>query len=124
MKGSRFLDRNLYVTGQAHSAYDGDAGGYAAGLFGVGWQTPLGGPTGPTWYVGLEALAGAGGGGGVDVRGGALLEANAYVGFDLGPATSIRVNAGKLRSQRGKVDSTVVDVSLVFSFGLAGQGSR
>ncbi len=124
LKGSRFIDRNLYVTGQVHSAYDGGAGGYAAGLFGVGWQTPLGGPGGPTWYVGLEALSGAGGGGGVDVRGGALVQGNAYVGFDLGPSTSFRVNAGKIRSQRGNVDSTVIDVALVFSFGLAGQGSR
>lgn len=124
LKGSRFIDQNLYVTGQAHSAYEGNAGGYAAGLFGFGWQTPLGGPKGPTWYVGLEALSGAGGGGGVDVRGGALVQGNAYVGFDLGSSTSVRINAGKLRSQRGRVDSTVVDVALVFSFGLAGQGAR
>ncbi len=41
LKASRFLDRNLYVTGQAHSAFDGGAGGYAAGLFGVGWQTAV-----------------------------------------------------------------------------------
>lgn len=124
LKGSRFIDRNLYVTGQAHSAYDGHAGGYAAGLFGFGWQTPLGGPGGPTWYAGLEALSGAGGGGGVDVRGGALVQGNAYVGFDLGPSTSVRINVGKLRSQRGRVDATVVDAALVFSFGLAGQGAR
>ncbi|WP_418314943.1 hypothetical protein [Piscinibacter sakaiensis] len=124
LKGSRFLDRNLYVTGQAHSAYDGNAGGYAAGLFGFGWQTPLGGPTGPTWYAGLEALTGAGGGGGVDVRGGALVQGNAYVGFDIGPSSSLRFTVGKLRSQRGTVDATVADVALVFSFGLAGQGIR
>lgn len=124
LKGSRYIDRNLYVTGQAHSAYAGDAGGYAAGLFGFGWQTALGGPRGPTWYVGLEALTGAGGGGGVDVRGGALVQGNAYAGFDIGPTSSLRFNVGKIRSQRGKVDSTVADVALVFSFGLAGQGAR
>lgn len=125
LKVSRFLDNNLYLTGQAHSAFDGKAGGYAAGLLGVGWQQPLGSPgTGPTWYVGLEALAGAGGGGGVDVRGGALLQPAAYVGFDLTPSSSLRISTGQLRAQRGDLKSNVVDVSLVYSFGLAGQGSR
>lgn len=125
LKASRFLDKNLYVTGQAHSAFDGGAGGYTAGLFGVGWQQAMGTPgSGPTWHVGVEALAGAGGGGGVDVRGGALLQPNAYIGVDLGPTTALRVSAGQLRAQRGELKSTVVDVSLVFAFGLAGQGAR
>ena len=126
LKASRFLDENLYITGQAHSAVGGGAGGYSAGLFGFGWQTALGGRKGggPGWHVGLEALVGAGGGGGVDVRGGALVQPNAYVGFDIGPSTALRISAGKLRSQRGELNSTVVDVGLVFSFGLAGQGAR
>lgn len=125
LKANRFLDKNLYVAGQAHSAVDGSAGGYTAGLFGVGWQQTMGTPgSGPTWHVGIEALAGAGGGGGVDVRGGALLQPNAYVGVDLGPTTALRISAGQLRAQRGDLKSTVVDVSLVFAFGLAGQGAR
>ena len=126
LKASRFLDENLYITGQAHSSLDGRAGGYSAGLFGFGWQTALGGRKGggPGWHVGLEALVGAGGGGGVDVRGGALVQPNAYVGFDLGPSTALRISAGKLRAQRGELNSTVVDVGLVISFGLAGQGAR
>jgi hypothetical protein len=125
LKASRFLDRNLYVTGQAHSAFDGGAGGYSAGLFGVGWQQAMGTrETGPTWHVGIEALLGAGGGGGVDVGGGALVQPNAYVGFDLGPSSALRVGVGQLRAQRGELKSTVVDVSLVFAFGLAGQGAR
>lgn len=125
LKASRFLDNNTYVTGQAHSAYDGVAGGYSAGLFGLGWQQKMGTPeTGPTWHVGLEALVGAGGGGGVDVRGGALVQPNAYVGFDLSPSTAVRIGVGQLRAQRGEVRSTVVDLSLAFSFGLAGQGAR
>lgn len=125
LKASRFLDQNLYVTGQAHSAFDGQAGGYSAGLFGVGWQQAMGTKeTGPTWHVGLEALAGAGGGGGVDVRGGALLQPNAYVGFDLGPSSALRITAGQLRAQRGDLKANVVDLALIFSFGLAGQGAR
>jgi hypothetical protein len=124
LKASRFLDRNVYVTGEARSAFDGGAGGFSAGLFGVGWQQSFGGSGWPTWHLGLEALLGAGGGGGVDVRGGALVQPKAYIGVDLGPSSALRVSAGQLRAQRGRLDSTTVDVSLVFSFGLVGQGSR
>jgi hypothetical protein len=125
LKASRFLDDRLYITGEAHSAFHGQAGGYSAGLFGFGWQQPMGTPgSGPTWHVGLEALAGAGGGGGVDVRGGMLVQPNAYVGFDLGPTTALRVGMGQLRAQRGELKSSVVDVALVFSLGLVGQGAR
>ncbi|GAP37290.1 hypothetical protein [Piscinibacter sakaiensis] len=125
LKASRFLDANLYVTGQARSAVGGGAGGWSAGLFGVGWQQPMGTPgRGPTWHVGVEALAGAGGGGGVDARGGALLQPNAYVGIDLGPTSALRIGAGQLRARRGELKSTTVDVSLVFAFGLVGPGAR
>lgn len=125
LKANRFLDRNLYITGQARSAIEGGAGGFSTGLFGFGWQQQMGSwAGGPGWHVGLEALAGAGGGGGVDVRGGALIQPNVYLGVDLSPSTSLRVSAGQLRAQRGELKSTTVDVSLVFAFGLAGQGAR
>ncbi len=125
LKASRFLDRNLYVTGEAISAFDGNAAGFSAGLFGLGWQQSMGTlGAGPTWHVGLEALVGAGGGGGVDVRGGALAQGGAYVGFDINPTAAVRVGVARLRSQRGELNTTAVNLALVFTFGLAGQGAR
>ena len=57
---NRFVTPNLYVTGQAHSAFAGNAGAYSVGLFGIGAQLPLS----ERVRLGAEALAGAAGGGG------------------------------------------------------------
>lgn len=121
MKANRFVTPWLYLTGQAHSAYGGGAGGYIAGLVGVGVQAPIWGPL----HAGAEALIGAGGGGGVATRGGAIQHPNAYVGVKLGRSLALRVGAGQVRALRGgqlKADSA--EVSLAFTFGVAGHGYR
>ena len=120
LKINRFVTNNVYLTGQAHSALGGDAGGYSVGLFGVGVQVPL--ATG--WRVGAEALAGAAGGGGVDTRGGALLQPMAYVDTDLGRSLSLRLAVGRVKALRGPFSSNVVDLSLVFPFGVTQHMSR
>ena len=50
---NRFVSPNLYVTGQAHSAFAGGAGAYSVGLFGVGAQLPVA----ARLRLGAEALA-------------------------------------------------------------------
>ena len=111
---NRFITPYLYVTGQGHSAYEGDAGAYSVGLFGVGGQLPIT----PTWRLGAEALAGAAGGGGVDTQGGALLQGRAYIDAALTDSLSLRVGAGKVKSVHGGLDAPVVDAALVFRFGV------
>ena len=120
MKINRFVADNVYLTGQAHSALGGDAGGYSVGLFGVGVQMPLA----AGWRIGAEALAGAAGGGGVDTRGGALLQPIAYVDTDLGRSLSLRLSVGRVKALRGPFSSNVVDLSLVFPFGVTQHTSR
>ena len=113
---NRFVAPNLYVTGQAHSAFAGGAGAYSEGLFGVGVQLPVT----QRLRLGVEALAGAAGGGGVDTGGGAVVQGRAYVDVALTDALSLRVAGGKIKSVRGSggLDSTVVDAALVFRFGV------
>ena len=111
---NRFVAPNLYVTGQAHSAFAGGAGAYSVGLFGVGAQVPVL----PRLRVGLEALGGAAGGGGVDTQGGAVLQGRAYADVALTDSLSLRVAAGKIKSIQGGVNAPVVDAALVFSFGV------
>lgn len=121
MKANRFVARHLYLTGQARSAYGGGAGGYIAGLVGAGVQVPVWGPL----HAGAEMLVGAGGGGGVATRGGAIQHPNAYLGVDLGRSLSLRVAAGQVKALRGgrlKADSA--EVALAFTFGVAGHGYR
>ena len=111
---NRFVTPEFYVTGQAHSAFAGGAGAYSVGLFGVGTQWPLVSGL----RVGAEALAGAAGGGGVDTRGGALMQARGYLDLALNPTLSLRVGAGKVKSLHGGVDAPLVDAALIYRFGL------
>ena len=113
---NRFVAPNLYVTGQAHSAFAGGAGAYSQGLFGVGAQLPVT----QRLRLGVEALAGAAGGGGVDTGGGAVVQGRAYADLAISDSLSLRVAAGKIKSVRGSggLDAPVVDAALVFRFGL------
>ena len=111
---NRFVSSNVYVTGQAHSAFAGGAGAYSVGLFGLGAQLPVT----PRVRLGAEALAGAAGGGGVDTQGGAIVQARGYVDAALTDSLSLRVGAGKIKSVHGGLDAPVVDVALVFRFGV------
>jgi len=121
LKANRFVTRHVYLTGQARSAYGGGAGGYTAGLVGVGVQTP----SLARWHAGAEALIGAAGGGGVATHGGAVVQPNAYVGFDLGRSLSLRVGAGRIRSlKKGGLNATSIEAGLAFTFGVAGHGYR
>jgi hypothetical protein len=112
---NRFVTENVYLTGQAHSAFGGGAGAYSVGLFGVGAQVPVV----PRLRLGAEVLAGAAGGGGVDTRGGAIVQARAYMDVPLDRTLSLRVGAGKVRAVHGGgLDAPAIDAALVFRFGV------
>jgi len=118
----RFVAPRLYLAGHVHSGAGGGAGGYTAGMFGIGTQWPIGRRV----HVGAEALIGAAGGGGVETQGGAVAKPSAYVGVRLSPSTAVRVAAGRIRSLRGSggLDSGTLDLALVFDFGVAGRSYR
>ncbi len=115
LKLNRFVGESFYLTGQVQSAYAGNAGAYAAGLLGGGVQARIG----ESLFVGAELLAGAGGGGGVATGSGAIVKPMAYVGVDLPRSLSLRLGAGQVKAVNGPLDSTVVDLTLAFTFGVA-----
>ena len=115
LKIDRFLTPNIYVAGQVQAAASGDAAGYSAALVGGGWLQPVGSRA----HVGAELLAGAGGGGGVDGRG-ALLQPTLYAGWQLTPAVSLRLGVGHIRALSGRLDSTLLDLSLNLTYGVSG----
>lgn len=120
LRVNRYMTERFYLSAQAHSAYDGGAGGYSVGLLGVGWRADIG----PRWHAGVEALAGAAGGGGVDTAGGALVQPMAYVGYALTPGVALRVGGGRIQGLRGPLKGDVVEVSLAFTFGVTSRGVR
>jgi hypothetical protein len=109
------LGPNAYLTGQAHSAFAGGAGAYSLGLAGLGWRAA---PEAGAWHLGAELLAGAAGGGGVATQGGAVAEAMAYVGHATPSGGALQLGVGRLRSQRGGLNSPVVDLSWTQRFGV------
>ena len=116
-KYTRFVGPALYLTGQVQSAYQGGAGAYTAGLFGVGGQWRFE----PDLLAGAEMLAGAAGGGGVDTGGGAIVKPMVYVGAQLGKPLSLRLGAGWIKAFDGELSSPVVDLTLTFAFDVAGR---
>jgi hypothetical protein len=115
----RFVTPRVYLVGHVHSAWGGGGGGYTAGMLGLGTQWPVAGRV----HVGADALIGAAGGGGISTGGGAIVKPSAYVGVDLPRSTSLRAGVGRIRSLRdGGLDATTLDVTLAFTFGIAGRG--
>lgn len=118
IKLNRYLNHSIYLTGQAHSAYSGNSGGYSAGLFGAGYRTPK---FLDRFSAGAEMLIGAAGGGGLDTSGGAIMQPMAYLGMDLTKVVGIKLSAGRVKSFKGALNSNVADLSVNFAFGT---GSR
>lgn len=114
---SRDLDRTWYGTAQAGSAAWGDAGGFSYGLIGVGAKTErMNGVR-----LGIEGLAGAAGGGGVDVRGGAVAGGEVWAQWEgIVPKDRLRVKAslGGLQALgNGGRGTPVASISLGWAFG-------
>ena len=114
LKVNRYLSANFYLAGQVHSALGGGAGGYSAALIGAGWSQPIGSRA----HVGVELLGGASGGGGVDSRG-SIVQPMAYAGYQLTPAVALRLGAGRVKALHGPLSSTVVDLSVVVTYGVS-----
>jgi hypothetical protein len=124
VKLKRMVGEHVYLTGQAHSAVAGQAGAYSLGLAGLGVETRLGAPAADAaprdaaWSLSAELLAGAAGGGGVATQGGAVAQGMLYLGRAVGRGSDIQVGVGRIRSQHGGLDSTVLDFSWTQRFGV------
>jgi hypothetical protein len=111
-----FFSRHFFLTGQIVSAYAGRAGGYAAGMVGAG------GDTGPLLFQRLrgtvELLAGAAGGGGIDVGGGVVAKARAGVSYELRDNLSLTISGGRIKAMRGGLNATTLGAGLTYRFAL------
>ncbi|MGC6435513.1 MAG: hypothetical protein ACON5I_04060, partial [Verrucomicrobiales bacterium] len=102
-----------YLTGQGLSAYEGGAGGYSEGHWGVGVL----GPSWRKWQLYGEMLIGAGGGGGVDSGSALLYKPSLGIDFNINEDFSLQTGIGKVISKEGNLDANTLEVSLVWRFG-------
>lgn len=114
LKIDRYLNNNFYLTGQAYGAYAGGVGGYASGLVGLGYRTPL---LFDTISLYLELLGGAGAGGGVASEGGAIIQPMVGASYRITKSVGAQVGFGQIRALNGTLNTTVVDMGLLYRFG-------
>jgi hypothetical protein len=105
-----FVLPHWFLTGQGLAAYSGKAGSYMKGLVGMGVQVPLG----RSFFAEGEALVGAAGGGGLNVGGGLVTQANASLGYRLSKSLSVMATLGQFAAPKGEMKAKVAGVALVY----------
>jgi len=98
-----------YVTGQGLAAYGGDAGAYMIGLVGAGLHQQIAGPL----FAEVEGLAGAAGGGGLNVGSGFVWQANAGIGYQFNEDVALMVTGGRINAVDGDFAANAIGLSLV-----------
>ncbi|MDC8784637.1 hypothetical protein [Roseateles koreensis] len=110
---TRELTAHLYGVAHAGSAATGRAGAYSVGMFGLGLQSNAWG----AWRLGAELLAGAAGGGGVMVGGGAVGQGELWAQWE-GERLRLRGGLGQWRSLRHAEQSApMVSLSVGYAYG-------
>lgn len=107
-----FMTPEWFLSGQGLAAYEGKAGAYMIGLIGLGGRLPLG----ERWYAEAEALAGAAGGGGLQVGGGAVAQLNGSLGYRVTRDLAVQASLGHLTAPRGDLRAHVAGLSLAWQF--------
>ena len=115
---NRDITDSTYLSGQAHSAFEGHAGGFSIGLVGLGIRSPK---LGQNLSFGLEGLVGAAGGGSVATQGGAVVQAMPYANINVSKHLDLRLGVGRIHSLKGEFNSTIANVALAVPFGLPGR---
>ncbi|OSY88360.1 hypothetical protein WH52_06245 [Tenacibaculum holothuriorum] len=114
------ISNHFYLIGEAGFAYDGQSGGYAHGLAGIGYKTPS--ILNNKLNAFIDLVGGAAGGAGVDTDEGIVVRPTAGLNYNLANNFSLSVSGGKFIAPFGNVNSTNVNIGLNFNFAsLTGQ---
>ena len=89
-----YLNDNVYLSGQAMGAYDGGAGGYATGMFGLGYQQAID----DAFLLGVELALGSAGGGGLAVGDGLVSHAYLNGEYRFNKRFSVGLSLGRFES--------------------------
>lgn len=108
------LNPNWYLSYRTSFAYQGDSSGsLATGLIGAGYQLNFNSGLHPH----VAFLAGAAGGGGLNVGGGFLVEPEVGLRYDFTPKFGVDVSGGEMISTSGSLHTTVLNAGVTYSFG-------
>lgn len=104
----------LSLIGRGRSAWQGDAGGYSEGLFGM--------RLGSSWgrlAVALQAQAGAGGGGGLATGNGVIGDLQLTTRLRLSETLALHLGGGRVEAHDGDFSANVLEAGLVWSCAVA-----
>jgi hypothetical protein len=109
---NRFLDQKNYFCGEALSAYNGGAGGYAVGLVGFGKRIQI------RERVNLFAQMSAGVAGGGNIATGSGFIYQPMAGIEYNPMESFGLEAslGNVRAINGNLNALVLDFGVSYKF--------
>jgi hypothetical protein len=113
----------FFFSYQAMGAYSGyHAGGYATGMIGPGIQTP------DLFHQPIQLFGtlfvGAGGGGGLALSGGALVEPVIGVRYAITPLLGIQASMGEIKAIRDDLNTPVFNIGLTMRFDTLNQSNR
>ncbi len=109
------LNKRIYFSGEGSFAYDGGAGGYAHGIFGLGIKSNKIFQDKISFFA--EFAAGVAGGGGVDSGEGLLIRPSAGINYHINSDFSFNLSGGQMWSPLGNVNSSNINIGL--SYGLS-----
>lgn len=109
------INKRIYFVGEASFAYEGESGGYAHGIFGLGIISNK--FINNKFSVFAEAMGGVAGGGGVDFGEGIMVRPTAGINYHANDNLSFHVSGGNLWAPNGTVNSKNINIG--FSYGLS-----
>lgn len=110
------LTKRFYASGEASFAYEGESGGYAHGMFGLGVKTNR--LLNKKVSLFFEAGLGVAGGGRVDSGEGVLIRPLAGINYHINNDFSIDISGAKMISPFGNVNSTNINIGLTYGFSI------
>lgn len=108
------ISERFYLAGQASFAYEGESGGYADGMVGIGWYLHKRNRDGFEFF--LETLIGAGGGAHVDTGAGFSIKPKIGVQYYLRENISVLLSGGKMIAPFGSLNATNLNFGISYNF--------
>jgi hypothetical protein len=108
-----FLTKTIYLAGHTSFANFGNAGAYAEGIVGLGYQTkPL---LNQRLQLFTQILAGAAGGGDISTGQGLIVKPSAGLNYIINEKLKVKIAIGKVKARGGELNSTSFSLGLNYN---------
>ena len=108
-----FISNNMYIAGHTSFANFGNAGAYAEGIVGIGYQTkPI---LNNKVNLFTQVLAGAAGGGDISTGQGLIIKPSIGINYILNKNLKLKTSIGKVKARGGALNSTSLSLGLNYN---------